>query len=108
MPTLQGLGVLAETDGNAMARYCENFVRWRKAIKHIQQYGESYPLKDKNGTVKCFNPWPQVVSERNLAVSLLRLEQEFGLTPAARTRITVDVQETSDPDKDLIKIAHFG
>ncbi len=51
-----------------------------------------YPLKDDNGKTKCFQEWPQAAIANELAIQLTRLEQEFGMTPSARTRIQVNVR----------------
>jgi len=89
VPMLEFMGVLTRIDANALARYCETWVRWRHAQEFLKQKGEVYPLKDESGKVKCLMPFPQVAIANSLAQQLLRLEQEFGLTPAARTRIVV-------------------
>jgi P27 family predicted phage terminase small subunit len=90
VPLLEGMGVLSRADGNALARYCRLWSRWRKMEKFIDERGEMYPLKGDDGHVKCFQQWPQVAIAAKLAQQLTRLEQEFGLTPAARTRIQVN------------------
>ena len=95
-PNLRALGVLTKIDGNALARYCSLWTRWIRATQFVEQYGESYPLKNEDGKVKCFQQFPQVAVVNKLSVLLLRLEQEFGLTPSARSRINVDVP--SEPD----------
>lgn len=84
---LEESGVMTSADGNALARYCQLFARWKRAEQFIQQYGETYPVKSGNGTVKCFFQWPQVTIAQKLAITLTKLEHEFGLTPAARARI---------------------
>jgi len=89
IPQLEGMGILSRIDGNALARYCRLWSRWRKAEAFIDQRGEMYPLKDDGGQVKCFQQWPQVSIAGKLAQQLTRLEQEFGMTPSARSRIQV-------------------
>src|SRR6266404_4941253 len=89
LPHLENMGVLSPIDGNALARYCRLWSRWRKAEAFIDQRGEIYPLKDEGGQVKCFQQWPQVAIASKLALQLTRLEQEFGMTPSARSRIQV-------------------
>jgi len=81
-----------------LARYCSLFVRWKRCAAFIQQYGESYPMKDKLGNVVSFAPHPQVNILNKLSGDLLRLEHEFGLTPSARARIEVDVPEPVEPE----------
>jgi len=90
VPLLEGMGVLTRVDGNALSRYCRLWTRWRKAEAFIDDKGEMYPLKDDKGAVKCFMQWPQVAIAHKLAQQLTRLEQEFGMTPASRTRIQVE------------------
>ncbi len=89
VPLLEMMGVLTRVDGNALSRYCRIWTRWRKAEEFIDDKGEMYPLKDDKGAVKCFMQWPQVAIAHKLAQQLTRLEQEFGMTPASRTRIQV-------------------
>jgi P27 family predicted phage terminase small subunit len=89
VPQLELMGVLTRIDGNALARYCRLWSRWRKAEEFIDQHGEMYPLKDEKGQTKYFQQWPQVAIANKLAQQLTRLEQEFGMTPSSRTRIQV-------------------
>ncbi len=98
VPQLVAMGVLTAIDGNALARYCLLWSRWRKMEAFIESKGEMYPLKDDAGRVKCFAQWPQVAIANKLAQQLTRLEAEFGLTPASRTRIQVAgrTEERSD------------
>ena len=87
---LYTIGLLHNTDATAIERYARMVVRWRKAAEFLDKYGETYPLKDNAGNVRCFQPFPEVAIYSNLNTALLRLEQEFGLTPAARARIGID------------------
>jgi len=86
LPMLDGMGVLTRIDGNALARYCRLWSRWRKMEKFIEEKGEMYPLRGESGQVRCFQQWPQVAIAHRLALQLTKLEQEFGLTPSARAR----------------------
>jgi P27 family predicted phage terminase small subunit len=102
VPQLQTMGVLTRIDGNALARYCRLWSRWRKAEAFLDQHGEVYPLKDENGRVKYLQQWPQVAIASKLAHLLTRLEQEFGMTPSARTRIQVEprtAEKTSEKSR---------
>ncbi|MBS0195993.1 MAG: phage terminase small subunit P27 family [Planctomycetes bacterium] len=89
VPLLRAMNLLSKADGNALSRYCHLCSRWLKAEKFLQKYGESYPLKDAGGNVRCFMAWPQSSVAAKLARELARLEQEFGLTPSARSRLDV-------------------
>jgi P27 family predicted phage terminase small subunit len=96
---LAAMGTLFRADVNALERYCVLFVLWRKSIAFLQENGETYPLRDKAGNVTCIQQYPQVAIVNKLSVLLLRLEQEFGLTPASRARVRVDLppQHAADP-----------
>jgi P27 family predicted phage terminase small subunit len=98
VPVLDGLGVLTKIDGNALARYCRLFVRWRQCDAFIREHGESYETTDQNGRVTSYQQYPEVGIVNKLSVLLLRLEQEFGLTPSARARIEVDVEPPRGAD----------
>ena len=98
VPELEVMGVLTRIDRNALARYCRTWARWRKAEAFIDKHGEMYPLKDEAGQPRCFQQWPQVAIANKLAQQLTRLEQEFGMTPASRTRIQLPVRP-AEPDE---------
>lgn len=101
---LKKMGVLAESDRNALARYCVLWSRWKKAAQFIEAHGESYPIYaiDKEGkvvyvakedgskqpVVRQFAQFPQVATFKSLNTDLLRLEQQFGLTAASRPDLT--------------------
>ena len=87
VPMLERMRVLTRIDGNALTRYCRLWSRWRAAEQFIKDRGEMYPIKDDAGKVKWFQQWPQVAIANKLAQQLTRLEQEFGMTPSARSRI---------------------
>ena len=100
LPMLEGMGVLTRIDGNALARYCRLWSRWRKAEAYLDKHGEMYPLKDDHGRIKCVQQWPQVAIANQLAQQLARLEQEFGMTPSARARLPAStLAEASAYDK---------
>ena len=94
VPMLVSMGVLTRIDGNALARYCRLFARWKKAEAFIDKHGDVYPLKDEHGHVKCLQPFPQVSTAAKLSQQLTRLEQEFGMTPSARARIPLSSAAT--------------
>ena len=93
VPQLDAMGVLHKIDRNAIIRYCQTWSRWRNCAEFINQNGETYPLRDNDGNVKCLQQWPQVGIYNKLSDSLLRIEQQFGLTPSARAGISVEKKE---------------
>ena len=89
VPALKRMGILTVVDGDALAAYCQTYARWKGAEEFIQQHGEVYPIRDENGRVKYMQQFPQVAIARHNLQLLKSYQQEFGLTPSARTRIEV-------------------
>ena len=87
VPQLRAMRVLTLVDADALAAYCHSFARWRDAEEFLSKHGMVYPIRDDHGRVKCMQQWPQVSIARNLLLVLRAYQQEFGLTPAARSRI---------------------
>jgi len=106
VPQLREMGVLTTIDQHALAAYCQSYARWRKAEEFIQRHGEVFPIKDDDGNLKYLQQVPQVAIARNLLQMLNRYQQEFGLTPSARTRIHVPIDgkvDDIDPDDPTLK-----
>ena len=103
---LSSLGVLATTDGNAIGRYCVLLVRWVSAVRFLEKYGESYPVTSRSGdsVTTVFRQFPQAATATKLATLLLRLEQEFGMTPASRANISVPHTEAPDDKARFFKV----
>lgn len=84
VPELTEAGIIGRVDGHALARYCILSARWRDAETHIAAHGSI--VKSPSG-YPCQNPSVSIANK--LATELGRLEQQFGMTPAARsTKIT--------------------
>ena len=87
LPRLKEMRVLRQIDENALARYCTTWVRWRRACAFLEKRGETYMLKDDKGNPKRVMPFPEVAIANKLGTELLRLEQQFGMTPASRPNL---------------------
>src|SRR5687768_12276279 len=87
VPLLRRMGTLTRADANLLARYCQTFMDWRRAVEFLNVYGTTYPCKSGTGVVKCFLPFPQVSIAQKLSTLLTKMERELGLTPAARVRM---------------------
>lgn len=92
---LAALRVLTLADGEALARYCKLQQRWCQAEAWLDENGPVIIILDEEG-----NPHsrlaPQARLASTLAEQLLRLEQQYGLTPSARSRVSaVETQEES-------------
>lgn len=104
---LRQLGVLSEIDGKALGAYCAAFARWVEAEREISQYGivirEPVLLQgEETGYVRHKkNPAVNISHE---AMKLMKsFLVEFGMTPAARSRIHVeDSAAKRDPFEDYL------
>lgn len=92
-PTMTAMRVLTSADVWTFARYCEAFARYlelREFLAGKGPHGTVYPVKNADGTTRCLLEIPQAAEYRRLHEMLIKLEQEFGLTPSARSRINVE------------------
>src|SRR5882724_9045165 len=93
IPMLLSMGVLSRIDRNAIIRYCIFWSQWHQAQQFLSKNGLVYPIKDGNGKVKCLAAFPHVAIVSKVGLLLAKFEQEFGMTPSARTRIECNVEE---------------
>ena len=107
IPLLDAMGVLALIDRNALIRYVQSWAAWREAHEFLNKHGSSYPLKDKSGKAVGFKAFPQVKMVAELSAQLGRLEGQFGMTPAARSRIEC-VEEKEKPVSDKERFFQMG
>ena len=96
---LRAMGLLTTADAHALYAYCLTYARWRAAEEFIEKHGESYPIRDDAGRIRCMQQFPQVATARNLLLVLKAYQQEFGLTPAARSRIQIGTDDASESEK---------
>ena len=102
---LYAMRVMAVIDQHALARYAANSVLWREARDFVAKHGTTYavrgrpPYGQELGPVTGFKLYPQVKLALSLEEHLLRLEREFGLTPAARARLSTGVSFLEDDGK---------
>lgn len=93
-PAATAMKVLTTADVLTFARYCETFGRWLdlKALIATKYKGStSYVRTNADGVITYAGEIPEGPEFRKLGKDLLLFEREFGLTPAARTRIQVDM-----------------
>ena len=91
--SLEGLGLLTEVDMTAFAGYCQSYARWQEAEEFITKHG---------AIVKTPSGYWQQVPQVSIAQTYLRIMnrfcEQFGLTPASRSRLTVDNGNSDDGD----------
>jgi P27 family predicted phage terminase small subunit len=99
---LHNMGVLTRIDLAPLSAYCHAYGQWRMAAEALARVQDNDPVmsgmlvKSKYG-VAIQNPLVYVV--RKAASDMVRYAGEFGLTPAARSRIAAGVRAEQEESK---------
>jgi P27 family predicted phage terminase small subunit len=83
-PLLARLGVLTETDGDALAAYCEAFTTWKAATQRLRQFGLVVKRSKVPGDV-VISPYVKIA--HHAMAQMRAFLVEFGMTPSSRARI---------------------
>lgn len=115
VPRLAEIGLASTIDGRVLSRYCHFYVLWRRAADFVSENGTTFTIRAESkregqpGRVLGVREWPQAGESRKLHQILLVIEREFGLTPAARTRIQLEKSMTAtETDDDRKRRAFFA
>ena len=95
-PKLLAMGVLTNADVETLARYCTMHEQFVKYLDEVRQGGDVLVVRDEAGKVKYMQSTPAATMLMKLAASMLRIEQEFGLTPSERTGIATTQAKRKD------------
>lgn len=90
MPILDNMGVITKADSIAFTRYCKLYSRWRQCEEYIEKEGMTFERKNYNGEVTGYCKRPEIDISKECSVEMGKIEAQFGLTPSARSRITLD------------------
>ena len=82
---MEALGILTEVDMAAFAGYCQAYARWKEAEEFITQHGTI--VRTPSGY---WQQVPQVSIAQTYLKVMNRFAEQFGLTPASRSRIVAD------------------
>lgn len=114
VPMLAKCGLARSVDVIALARYCEMLARyirltqWLWANEHLYALRAEPKKGRKTGRIISLREHPNVEAQRKLNKMMIVLEREFGMTPAARTRITIDGAKGAQGDVDKLKLRFFA
>ncbi len=97
VPILMRMRVLTEADGYALASLCQTYSTMVKAQEKLNETGFLY--KSPSGYVMQ-SPVLAVVNQ--CIETIVKLSREFGLTPAARSRV---ITTAAEPELDLLELA---
>ena len=100
---LHATGVLTKIDVTALANYCMAFSDMIRAKGLLEQWNRDNPkLIDVQETMGgMWKTHPYVLQLREARRDMMRFAQEFGLTPASRTRVSGVSKKEDNPFSDL-------
>jgi len=118
VPDLAACGLARSVDWPILTRYVLKLSRWiflSEEIRRIQSEkpsskGTTYPILDEKGKVKYVAEFPWASEWRTLDRDLRADERAIGISPAARSRISVksDAKKTEDDlRRDFFKRGNF-
>lgn len=96
LPRLQAMKCVSAADIETLARYCVLHEQWVKYLDQMRRGLDVLVMRDSDGKVKYMQSSPAATMFLKLGQQMLRIEQEFGLTPSSRSGISVDNGETAD------------
>ena len=94
---MREMGVLTVADGAAIAAYCQTWERWVQAEKAIRIGG--ILIRSKFTVVQN----PAVTIARDAMGEMRRFLVEFGMTPAARTRVKTEPKPPEEDPLDVLR-----
>lgn len=97
---LLALGLLTEVDRAALAAYCQCWARWVQAEDEMRKEDHKMVTLTDSG-YPVLTPWIGVAN--NAMKQMLRYLVEFGMTPAARSKVTPAGQEEDNPYEEFLK-----
>jgi P27 family predicted phage terminase small subunit len=102
LPMLEKLGMVSRIDGKALAAYCHCYARWFEAEKEVERLGlimDETIFNTKGEEVGYKRKANPAVAMSNDALKLMKsFLIEFGMTPAARSRLRVEAPDGEEPD----------
>ena len=91
---MEQMGILTEVDMAAFAGYCQAYARWKEAEEFITQHGSI--VKTPSGY---WMQVPQVSIAQTYLKLMNRFAEQFGLTPASRSRIIASEGNADSTDE---------
>ena len=95
---LRGMQLLTSADADAIALYCDTYCRWQDATKHLSE--EGMIVHTENG-FPIQSPYLGIANK--CMAQMQKLLIEFGMTPAARSRIHLPGEKPADPFETFLQ-----
>ncbi len=99
-------GMVTRLDEATLARYADQCVQYRQASEFLAKFGSVYAVPARVGPdgkalgAPTFRTYPHAQRALVLSDKLMRMEEQFGMTPASRARLVAQVPESPAPQFD--------
>lgn len=100
---LKDMNLMSLADGRLLEIYCTSYSRWRRALVNVAKYGEV--ILDKKSGKLVTSPYAHIASR--MQEEMRKCLLEFGMTPAARSRMRVSI-EPPKPENKWVKFKAVG
>lgn len=99
-PELEAMRVLTLPDGPALELLCDAYAEWRAARAVVTKRGATYRAFTKNGYMMRVRPEVAIASDAWRRIKAMLVE--FGLTPAARSKVNAQPEQAVDPFESFL------
>lgn len=99
---LVGFGVLTEMDGKALEMLVDAYVDYRQIKEAMSKDTAAREIKTTKGDIR-FKASDLLGESREARKEIRGWLQEFGMTPASRTKVSVRAPEDDDPLSEILK-----
>jgi P27 family predicted phage terminase small subunit len=96
VPKLMAMRVMTNADVDAIARYCVMHELYAKYLSQVRRGLDVLVIRDEAGRVKYMQATPAATQLNKLEASMLRIEQEFGMTPSSRSGVNAASEVKDD------------
>jgi P27 family predicted phage terminase small subunit len=101
--SMQQMRILTPADYRLLELYCNQFWVYRQAYQKLMNGPLIEKLHGGDGTVKSINPSIYLRIMNDAETRIVKLSEQLGFSPAARTRIAVRFSDDKDPAEGLVR-----
>lgn len=95
---LESVGLLTSVDANQFGLYCQAVADYEDLLLRVRN--EGWTTTTSNGNIV---QHPAVGAMNKAAERVHKYSQQFGFTPASRTRVQTNPDNSANPDADLLE-----
>jgi P27 family predicted phage terminase small subunit len=94
---LEDMSLMTNADVDTIARYCVMYERYQKYLDQVRRGLDVLVMREESGRVRYMQITPAATMLSKLDEQMLRVEREFGFTPASRSEIQTSPKVPNDP-----------